>query len=381
MYKARLQEFCQKKRWALPRYTCVKDGPDHNPQFRASVVVNGFTFDMATVCKSSKEARNEAAKLAFLHFTSDGNNSNARGAKVDETQKNADTNSNASGVIVDDAYVVGGKQIEEAHQRDDIPSNASTVIANSQSQYKMILQTYAQRKSLGLPAYSNKREGPPHDLRFIAAVTVGGESFESPTFCKNLKEAEHLAAQVALLSLSLDTSQQNESQYCKNLLQELAQNEGFMFPTYKTVKSGEAHRPTFFSIVEIEGESFHGKAAKSKKLAELNAAQAAYTALMERKSNRTGDFTSQVSSQNEALKVTHSSSLIKSGPSLDSSQAMKYEEQAKENEDVKPESYLLCNRVRVYPRVPDMEFPKGTVVLPISDDNWVAVSLEFPNEI
>lgn len=49
------------------------------------------------------------------------------------------------------------------------------------------------------------------------------------------------------------------------------------------MKSGEAHRPTFFSIVEIEGESFHGKAAKSKKLAELNAAQAAYTALMERK--------------------------------------------------------------------------------------------------
>lgn len=30
----------------------------------------------------------------------DDNNSNARGAKVDETQKNADTNSNASGVIV-----------------------------------------------------------------------------------------------------------------------------------------------------------------------------------------------------------------------------------------------------------------------------------------
>lgn len=79
---------------------------------------------------------------------------------------------------------------------------------DSQSQYKMILQTYAQRKSLGLPAYSNKREGLPHNLRFIAAVTVGGESFESPTFCKNLKEAEHLAAQVALLSLSLDVSQE-----------------------------------------------------------------------------------------------------------------------------------------------------------------------------
>jgi hypothetical protein len=43
-------------------------------------------------------------------------------------------------------------------------------------------------------------------------------------------------------------------------------------------------------------------------------------------------------------------------------------------------SYLLCNRVRVYSSFPDIVFPKGIIVLPISENKWVAVSLEFPNE-
>lgn len=43
-------------------------------------------------------------------------------------------------------------------------------------------------------------------------------------------------------------------------------------------------------------------------------------------------------------------------------------------------SYLLCGRVRVYPCFPDVSFPKGITVLPISGDKWVAMSLEFPNE-
>lgn len=43
-------------------------------------------------------------------------------------------------------------------------------------------------------------------------------------------------------------------------------------------------------------------------------------------------------------------------------------------------SYLLCNRVRVYTRIPDIAFPKGITLMPISEDMWVAVSLEFPNE-
>ncbi|KAF5196304.1 hypothetical protein FRX31_014110, partial [Thalictrum thalictroides] len=44
------------------------------------------------------------------------------------------------------------------------------------------------------------------------------------------------------------------------------------------------------------------------------------------------------------------------------------------------EGALLCNRVMVYPRKPTLEFPKGTTLIPITDDHWVAVNLEYPNE-
>lgn len=39
--------------------------------------------------------------------------------------------------------------------------------------------------------------------------------------------------------------------------------------------------PTFFSTVVVEGKEFHGKACKSKKQAEQDAAKIAYIALKE----------------------------------------------------------------------------------------------------
>ena len=54
-------------------------------------------------------------------------------------------------------------------------------------------------------------------------------------------------------------------------------------PVYKTTNSGLPHKPLFSSFVELEGEVFRGEVAKSKKLAELEAARVAYVALKERK--------------------------------------------------------------------------------------------------
>ncbi|KAL6955602.1 hypothetical protein U1Q18_045703, partial [Sarracenia purpurea var. burkii] len=78
----------------------------------------------------------------------------------------------------------------------------------TQHQYKMRLQSFAQRKNLDSPLYSSKREGPPHALQFQATVTVDGFSFDSPGSFRTLKEAEHAAAKVALTSLSLDSFQE-----------------------------------------------------------------------------------------------------------------------------------------------------------------------------
>ncbi|GFY98886.1 hypothetical protein Acr_13g0002870 [Actinidia rufa] len=38
---------------------------------------------------------------------------------------------------------------------------------------------------------------------------------------------------------------------------------------------------------------------------------------------------------------------------------------------VEMKNYLLCNRVRVFTCIPDIVFPKGTVLLPIDDCKWL----------
>nr|KYP60890.1 Ribonuclease 3 [Cajanus cajan] len=70
MYKTQLQELCHKRRWGLPKYSAMKDGPDHMPSFKASVHVNGATFTSLGAFTSLKEAHNQAAMHAFLNFSS-----------------------------------------------------------------------------------------------------------------------------------------------------------------------------------------------------------------------------------------------------------------------------------------------------------------------
>ena len=70
MYKSKLQELCQKRAWTLPVYDITKRGQDHNPRFEATVIINGKLFQSQNPARSSKEAQNDAAHLAFLYFTS-----------------------------------------------------------------------------------------------------------------------------------------------------------------------------------------------------------------------------------------------------------------------------------------------------------------------
>ncbi|KAJ0080184.1 hypothetical protein Patl1_22818 [Pistacia atlantica] len=70
MYKSRLQELCHQRSFNLPEYTSTKQGPDHNPRFQATVTVNDILFTTPNLCRSSKEAQNTAARLAFEHFSS-----------------------------------------------------------------------------------------------------------------------------------------------------------------------------------------------------------------------------------------------------------------------------------------------------------------------
>lgn len=69
MYKSKLHELCQKKGWRNPIYSSKKDGHDHTPLFKASVLVNGLTFASRSFFKSTKIAGNDAAEVALAHFT------------------------------------------------------------------------------------------------------------------------------------------------------------------------------------------------------------------------------------------------------------------------------------------------------------------------
>lgn len=85
------------------------------------------------------------------------------------------------------------------------------MLVDELNHYKLMLQTYAQRNKIGMPVYSSDKAGPPHAPCFKATVFIQGHPYESPGSYKTLKEAEHAAAQAALLSLTVDTFQEASS--------------------------------------------------------------------------------------------------------------------------------------------------------------------------
>ncbi|KAE8022906.1 hypothetical protein FH972_008667 [Carpinus fangiana] len=297
MYKSRLQELCHQKLWTLPEYATIRDGPDHNPRFMATVTVNGERFQTHNPCKSSKYAQNDAAREAFYHFTNpkpplplpsilssfghflqpslpSSSEATIGGGEVMNTSGQVEIDAEMAGTETETtgAYVGGMGQV--------LGQETLLQIDNMQHLYKIHLQNYAQKRNLSLPVYSCEREGPPHASRFKCKVTINGQTYESPEFFATLKDGEHAAAKVALASLSPDG---DDLRLHKNLLQELVQKEGFRLPVYDTNRSGEAHVPIFVSIVEIDGEIFKGHEAGTKKQAEMSAAGVAYITLKERK--------------------------------------------------------------------------------------------------
>ncbi|KAF4354240.1 hypothetical protein F8388_021717 [Cannabis sativa] len=180
-------------------------------------------------------------------------------------------------------HAVATPMVEESNQNLDIRSNSDdlgiSVGDGEETKVKKQLQKYARQRNFGLPVYFCECDQCPEATQFMATVTVGDQIFESSGSFNTSKDAES------------DTAK-DESRVYKNLLQELVQREDLSTPVYKTIKRGEPHKPIFFTSVELDGEIFHGKAAKSKKQAELDAARAAYVALQERGSIQNVNFTS-----------------------------------------------------------------------------------------
>nr|XP_033508003.1 double-stranded RNA-binding protein 4-like [Nicotiana tomentosiformis] len=318
----------------------------------------------------------------------------------------------------------GVTKIEEACQNlRDYLNTSEIKQEDSHYQCKKKLQMYTKRKKLGEPVYHSKRKSSSRDLHFEATVTVAGELFKSPGAYKTAEKAEDAVAQHALMTLVTVAFQKSNTGNYKSFLQELAQHEGLCLPEYKTIRIGEPRNLTFFSSVEFEGEVFHGNASKSKKQAEENAAKVAYMALAKCKSFHTSDpltvssdledeekedeemvHSKHTSAQSigaekfNASSLLHELSVNENSPSSMESMFHLHKEtisssattpthsstvsnaNSSAGKTAETKSYLLCNRVRVYKSIPDEVFPKGTVALPIGEDKWVVVNLEFPSE-
>ncbi|KAL3620263.1 hypothetical protein CASFOL_035175 [Castilleja foliolosa] len=283
------------------------------------------------------------------------------------------------------------KEIEGSIYSEDITAEHSENF-EKHDEFKNKLQMYAQKKNLNLPVYRTEKEG----LCFTARVSIGGDWFRSLQPCETIEEAQDSAAQSALLSLSTDAFLENDPSSYKTLLHELAKSEGFFTPMYTTIGSDRFR--TFSSTVNVEGEVFQGEIAKSKKLAELSAAKAAYTELIERKLFQHGNFSLRFSDDDIFKLAPLLGSVVISDPQESPKSESQVQEITGGNEDIiykakesakadcgkkkstEVKSYLLCNRVEVFTSIPNMPLPEGTVLLPIKENMWTIVTLEFPNE-
>ncbi|KAL8480325.1 hypothetical protein ACS0TY_027026 [Phlomoides rotata] len=282
MYKGKLQELCQMKKWELPVYTTAKNGPSHLPRFTATVTVQGQVFETREEFKTVKEAKNTAARIAFDHFTVP--------SPAEAVNFQFQTGAPPPLPV---AAPVGQPQV--LFPLSPFPSSlpnpppgllrkkidANTKPANWEdykarlSMYKNQLQQYAQKEDLGFPVYSTEAQGPPHDRCFKSRVCVAGKSYETTEFFPTLKEAAQAVAKVACQALSVGVIQEDGSLY-KKLLQQFAQKKHLLCPSYETVSSGMSHTPVFVSVVAVGTNTFRGAEAKTKKQAEMNAAKVAY---------------------------------------------------------------------------------------------------------
>ncbi|XP_058216556.1 double-stranded RNA-binding protein 2-like [Rhododendron vialii] len=153
MYKNQLQELAQRSCFNLPSYSCVREGPDHAPRFKATVNFNGETFESPTFCSTLRLAEHAAAEIALNTLANRGPSKVLASKVLDET-----------GV------------------------------------YKNLLQETAHRAGINLPVYTTVRSGPGHVPVFSCTVVLAGMTFSGEP-AKTKKQAQKNAAIAAWSAL------------------------------------------------------------------------------------------------------------------------------------------------------------------------------------
>uniref|UniRef100_A0A5B7CAJ5 Putative double-stranded RNA-binding protein 2 n=1 Tax=Davidia involucrata TaxID=16924 RepID=A0A5B7CAJ5_DAVIN len=165
MYKNQLQELAQRSCFNLPSYTCIREGPDHAPRFKATVNFNGETFESPHYCSTLRQAEHAAAEVALNSLSNRGPSHSLAARILDET-----------GV------------------------------------YKNLLQGISQRVGAPLPQYTTFRSGLGHLPVFTGTVELAGITFTGEP-AKNKKQAEKNAAMAAWTSLKQLAQQDGSSSF------------------------------------------------------------------------------------------------------------------------------------------------------------------------
>lgn len=153
MYKNQLQELAQRSCFNLPSYSCIRQGPDHAPRFKACVNFNGEIFESPNYCTTLRQAEHSAAEVALNVLSTRGPSRSLTARVLDET-----------GI------------------------------------YKNLLQETAHRAGLRLPVYTSVRSGPGHVPTFTCSVELAGMNFTGEA-AKTKKQAEKNAAIAAWSAL------------------------------------------------------------------------------------------------------------------------------------------------------------------------------------
>ncbi|MBA0603228.1 hypothetical protein Gorai_003381 [Gossypium raimondii] len=153
MFKNQLQELAQRSCFNLPSYSCIREGPDHAPRFKATVNFNGETFESPMFCSTLRQAEHAAAEIALNTLANRGPSRALAARVLDET-----------GV------------------------------------YKNLLQETAHRAGLNLPVYTTVRSGPGHIPSFSCMVDLAGMSFTGDP-ARTKKQAQKNAAMAAWSAL------------------------------------------------------------------------------------------------------------------------------------------------------------------------------------
>ncbi|KAK9170178.1 hypothetical protein Syun_002318 [Stephania yunnanensis] len=421
MYKSKLQELCQGRRWSLPEYSMSREGLDHAPRFKACIVVNGVQFESSDLCRTAKQAQNEVSKLAYEHFVrpleppspsstaSSSSSSSSRGssstnvAMPDSNEKQAELPKNPE-TSVSPANLVKESVVRISWNMEQDPSL-----------YKNLLQDLVHKEGFPLPTYVTAQSGPPHIPTFICTVEIEGNGFQGIA-AKTKKQAEINAAKVAYHSLlerraSRKSVFLDQSSHAKGTNARLSSSfasipivivdfeKGLeLTKTLNPTSSLESFEHTESN--EVADQEMHSAASASSSLQsnvadlEMNSAETILaSAWSSSQSNEKLETSSKSTSGKSSDEVYASlrdpfpsvgASLEEGGSTALTDSECSEDVVTKLNDlntnlPAETNSLLCVKKVQVFPRRVGMQLPDGTTVLPISDDKWVAVSFDCPS--